>query len=147
MFGWLRWKLASLVSPRSSRRVFAYFDGKHWRRIDPLQAYYELQNHAEFIADRHPREAAEGEQSAVEVCAKAVCDVFDIKPYDTRKGTGLTITERVNLLYTFGEYIGWLKKNTEPSLSVPPSTEPTSESSSEETTNDSPRSTAPDTTG
>lgn len=73
---------------------------------------YSLENHSEFLAEKHLRKANEGDRQAIEVIAHAVCDVFGVKPYSD--GSGLTIAERKNLLDTFYLYCEAVKKNIQP---------------------------------
>lgn len=103
-------RLSQAFRPRSSPRIFVYFDGAKWRSIDPIQVIYALENHASFSAEKHFKAASEGNRQAIEVIASAVCDAFDVRPYSD--GVGLTIAERKALLDTFYLYCEAVKKNT-----------------------------------
>jgi hypothetical protein len=94
---------------KSSTRIFAYFDGQKWRSIDPIQVIYALENHSKFSAEKHLADAQKGDRQAVEIIADAVCDIFDVRPYED--GKGLTIAERKGLLDSFYLYCQAVKKN------------------------------------
>jgi len=111
-FRLLFFRLSQAFRPRSSSRIFAYFDGQRWRSIDPIHVIYSLENHPEFVAEKHLKQANEGDRQAIEIIAVAVCDVFDVKPYEN--GSGLTIAERKSLLDTFYLYCEAVKKNIVP---------------------------------
>lgn len=98
--------------PRSSTRIFAYFDGQRWRSIDPIQVVQSLEVHPKYIPEKHLDAANNGDLSALEIIADAVCDVFGVKAYDD--GEGLTVAERKGLLDAFYLYCHAVKKNTQP---------------------------------
>lgn len=108
-----RFWLASLFRPRSSTRIFAYYDGSRWRSIDPIQVIHALETHPTFNAERHLPDANQGQREAIEIIAAAVTDVFGVPPYDDA-GRGLTIAERKGLLDTFYLYCQTVKKNIGP---------------------------------
>jgi hypothetical protein len=112
--------------PRSSPNLFAYFDGARWRTIDPLAAIYALESHPEYVGKTHFRGIAENDRESIEICAKAVIDVFGAVPYDADTRKGLTIAERVGLLVAFARYLEAVKKNTERSAATPRSMDATS---------------------
>jgi len=117
--------LRRFFRPKSSPRIFAYYDGSNWRTIDPLAVIYGLTNHAEYVDARHFKGACQGDQESVEIASKTVCDVFGVNPYDPKTQTGLTIGERIGLLRTFAVYVDSLKKNIESSSTAPQSTDAT----------------------
>lgn len=121
---------------KSSPRLFVYFDGRRWRSIDPLEAVYALDSHPLYADRKHFVATFEGEREAIEVAAKAVCDVFGVKPYDDKTKSGITIAERIGLLHSFAAYLSDVKKNIGNSATMPRSTEPTSTESGEPITND-----------
>lgn len=111
-FRLLFFRLSQAFRPRSSARIFVYFDGQRWRSIDPIAALYALETHPKYSPEKHLEEAAKGDRQAIETIADAVCDVFGVKPFDG--GQGLTIAERKGLLDVFYLYLDVVKKNIEP---------------------------------
>ena len=112
------------------RAIYRYFDGRRWRRIDPLPVWRAIFTDAEcrfeddwpssFEEDTPPEERLQVLQRLAALSRR----VFNVKPY--HEG-GLTEWELHSLL---ADFIGWmmeLKKNTNPSPTPLPTT--TSESS------------------
>ncbi len=113
LFFWL----ASWFRPRSSQRIFSYFDGQKYRTIDPVYVLNALAVHPKYAPERHYEAAVkECKIEAMEIVAGAVCDVFHVQPYVD--GKGLTIAERLSLLATFYLYCETVKKNIRPSATL-----------------------------
>lgn len=109
LFYWI----ASWFRPRSSPRIFSYFDGEKYRTIDPVQVLNSLNSHPRYVPERHYHAAVrECKIDAMEIVGAAVCDAFGVQAYND--GKGLTIAERLGLLSTFYLYCEAVKKNTSP---------------------------------
>jgi hypothetical protein len=108
-----------------NRAIFRFWDGQRIRRIDPLLAYRRLDTHPEFDWSTHP-EMIDGDDErlsseATEITARAVCEVFGVRPFDGSRG--LTEQECIGLLIQFVQYLTALKKNGNTSPTSVPSTE------------------------
>lgn len=141
---------------RRRREIFRYFDGQAIRFADPLAIVRALDEHETYVEEKHFDEclrlAEKGASSgtkeerlryhrAAAVCTDAVRKAFGILPYDQG---GLQIGECLDLLASFIDYLDGVKKNTSPSLTSSPSTDATSNGSSEPTPSDSSPSTCID---
>lgn len=121
---------------KDSRGLFTYSDGHAIRSIDPVEAFLALERHDQFRFDVHPKQAADGDSESIEIVAKAVREAFMVPAYASPRKPGLTVTECHKLLGAFAAYIDLQKKSTNPSVTVPQSTDATSQASTE-TTSDS----------
>lgn len=119
------------------RGLFVYSDGIRRKSIDPIAAYLGLEGHPEFRLDRHPKLSAEGDIDAVELTARAVREVFEVPAFTVAGKPGLTVTECHRLLRAFVLYVESQKKSISPLQTAAPSTDATSQGSSEPTTSDS----------
>lgn len=90
------------------RRIFRYYDGRKLCAADPIRIALELHDHPTFL-HRHLLEAANGDRDAQKIAAETASDVFRI-PELQPDGSGLTISERVDLLLAFDLYLLTLKK-------------------------------------
>jgi hypothetical protein len=124
-----------MFRPKSSTKLFAFFDGAKWRSADPLAVIYALQKHPTYNDAKHFRLMLDGDQESIEIAVQAVCDVFSVKPYDPETRTGLTIAERVGLLREFAVYVDTVKKNINTTATTPQFTESISSESAEPTMN------------
>jgi len=115
------------------RRIFRFWDGTRTRAIDPLQAYYALQEHPTFNQDVHCKLVDAGDPEATRIATEAVRDVFGVQAYDADKRVGLTVGETLGVLLDFYGYLEEQKKSTVPSPISPSSTEEASTSSSSAT--------------
>lgn len=115
-----------------ARRVFQYYDGSQFRRIDPIQAAMALQADPQFDWSKDPGLMIGGDAAATDRTVNAVRKAFDVKTFEHG---GLTIEEVVGLLVTFREYLvrqkksgsGWLispRSTRSESTESPPNTEP-----------------------
>lgn len=127
----LRW----LANRRWNKRrlIFRFNNGCRKCSADPLLVAMSLHAHPDYLP-RHLYDAADGDREAVETVAQAACDVFGVAPLAPDGKSGLTITERVELMQAFDLYMDALKKNTGHSLTSSPSTAETSPASDETTT-------------
>jgi hypothetical protein len=116
------------------RLIFRFNDGSRIRGVDPIETSVALHNHESYLP-RHLKEAASGEREAQRIVAQTACDVFGVSRFDGYK-TGMTVAERIELMFAFDTYIEVLKKNIGLSPMLPTSTESTSQTSSDPTTND-----------
>lgn len=108
----------------SNRRVFEFYDGVRWRSVDPIEVWYQIENHPKYLPSEHRRLVREGDQEAVKITADAACDIFKVTPYtdEADRKLGMTIGERVALVNTFFDYCDWVKKNIEPGATTAHST-------------------------
>lgn len=114
------------------RNIFQFWDGTRYRRIDPIVVYRGLMDHPQFSWDDHPKVAenisSEHEMlrkdalRSFKVIADAVREVFGIPHFDGKRG--LTEEESLGLFGDFCEYMGLLKKSTDPPQTSPQPTEP-----------------------
>ena len=117
------------------RLIFQFHDGTRIQAIDPIEVSVAIHDHPEFL-HRHLKETTEGDSESQAIAARTACDVFGVSPLDVASGTGLTVTERVELMMAFDLYVIALKKNTRHSPTPPSSMESTSNPSSKATTSD-----------
>lgn len=115
------------------RKIFRFNDGRRIRSADPVEVAIALAEHAEFLPD-HLDDARGGDSVALRIVATAACDVFGVRPLSSDGKSGLTVSERLELMLGFDAYLYALKKNTAPSLIRQPSTASISTDSSEPTT-------------
>lgn len=106
--------------------------------MDPIEIAIAIHAHPKFLW-RHLCEAIEGDQESIQIVADTACDVFDISPLAVN-GSGLTISERLDLMVAFDAYLLSLKKSiaATPILAAP--MESTSKPSDSEAMNDTPGS-------
>lgn len=94
------------------RGLFAFFDGRRWRRVDPLEITRAFFTHPKFDWDETPNLLAGGnafEQAHVlGQIARATREVFGIKE---ASAGGLTDQECFTLFGRFRQYMGDVKKN------------------------------------
>lgn len=91
------------------RLLFRFYDGRRYRRADPLVISDNLANDSEYLP-RHLESAMLGDQDAIKLCGRVACRVFDV--LEATDNEGLTLSERLELLLTFTRWIAALKKNT-----------------------------------
>ena len=106
---------------KKHRLVYTYFDGKQYRKGDPLHIYRLLRNDEEFNIDEHPTYVDAGDDEATGILCRAVCRAFDVKPYNDITQEGLQDAELLNLFGDLGYYLEDLQKKTSngPILSPP----------------------------
>lgn len=105
------------------RATFRFWDGSRHQCCDPMAAYRALSSHSTFDWERHPKLVDKGDHEATEATLAAIREVFSVKPFDVRRGTGLTESETLNLLVAFTQYLVSLKKSGSPSPTSPEVTE------------------------
>lgn len=139
MFTWLRRR-------KSFRRAtFPFFDGRSWRRADPIAVNISFASDPEYNESVHPLQAENGDPAAMDVVLNATARAFDVDRYDSKTGRGMIADELFDLFMDFGEWsmskknIGELlptsAKRSEPTYqhSYEPTTKPTSDSGSTST--------------
>lgn len=102
-FSWLR--------RERNRQIFAYWDGRKVRRIDPMVAMEGLDQDPEFVFEKHVPAADRGDHEAIRVVVAAVSRTFGVREYSENQ-PGLTRAECFDLLSSFLDYCDALKKNT-----------------------------------
>lgn len=126
------------------RGIFVYWDGRKYRRIDPLAAYRGLATHSEFDWEATPRMLEVPDEREVllasQLLAQAMRDVFRLPPVEQG---GLTERECRVLLGKFVKFCGRVKKNTATSPKSPTSTVCPTDDSATKSSSDS-GSTVPD---
>lgn len=100
----------TLAEQLREREIFVYFDGQSHRRGDPIAIYRGLKDDPQFNLDVHPGEAEDGDLEAIGIMAGAVRRVFGVKAIDEG---GLTEMECADLLRSYLDYTGSLKKNSD----------------------------------
>jgi hypothetical protein len=119
------WALTMLG--RDPRGLFCFHDGLRWRHADPLVVARGFWTHPSFDWDETPKLLQSGNSSiqlqAFQSIAVAVRDVFCVR--ELSEG-GLSEQECLDLLSSFRQYLGDVKKNgslfptsVEPTASVP----------------------------
>lgn len=109
MWAWIK----NLFGFGPKRMLYRFYDGRTWRRIDPLDAYVYLANHKEFKIDSDPTLADKGHQGAMQRLLTAFREAFSVQPLE--RG-GLSNSEVFALANNFASYLVALKKkfNVEP---------------------------------
>lgn len=122
MLGWIRrwWR-------DRHRRIFHFWDGRQWRRVDPVRIFKAINSVCpdfgdllELIAtDLRPlpagalaREMSTGKSEGEERLLVAIRQAFEVQPLDQR--AGLTDRETLQLLTTFLLYMAQLAENASP---------------------------------
>jgi len=116
------------------RMIYRFWDGSQYRRVDPIDIHLQLQSHPRYVADRHLKQIDEGDNEATRITCAAVCEVFNVQPFDPVKRTGLTIGEQLGLLADFYFWLEDQKKSIRHTLTAPSSTESGTWTDSSETT-------------
>jgi hypothetical protein len=104
------------------RGIFVFWDGRRWKRADPMVALQRLYEIPDFNPDETPLMLSAADphvrmKTAAHI-ASAVQTAFGLR---TLADGGLTILESVSLLASFDEYMTGLKKSTglEPTSPTP----------------------------
>ncbi len=118
MFNWIRRRLAD-----RRRRIFKYWGGDRYRRIDPVRAYFALQEHPTFNAAVHLKLCDAGDPEGTRITCEAVREVFEVDSYEPAHPRGLTLGEQLGLLLAFYDYLDAQKKTGGSSLTSRSSTE------------------------
>jgi len=105
----------SLFHRRDTRAIFRYFDGTKQRGIDPIAAFRSLVAHPDYDPESTPLLVGAGDAAAYATMLKAARQVFGVTAW-SEDGGGLTETETIELLISFGAYLNSLKKSGNPSL-------------------------------
>jgi hypothetical protein len=123
------------VSARS-RGLFRFSDGVRVRSIDPIEALMGFEKQPQFLHDKHPRKAQDGDLESLKIVAEAVRLAFGIPEFTEVGKPGLTVRECFELYCVFSRYLSSLKKST--------NSTPTSQQDSAQTSNRSDVSTTSD---
>ncbi len=119
MFTWFhRWRL------NRHRAIFRFWDGRTYRRVDPLVAFRALREHPTFEIERDLTGHDAGQEDSTQACLAATRVAFGVVPFDGSGNLplGLTEAETIDLLATFGNWTQAVKKNISPSLTSSPIT-------------------------
>lgn len=114
---------------RSTRReIFTYWDGERERRLDPLVAWRQLWGDTECNPQRDfgPATGASGEPYDPEAMDRVLAlieKMFGSKPWDEKTDKGLTVNERLSLLWAYLGYMTELKKKQGHSQTQSPATD------------------------
>jgi hypothetical protein len=109
MFQWLR----RLVWNRR-RLIFRFYNGSKVVAVDPITIATALHEHKEYLP-KHLEDAAKGDVEAQRIVANTACEVFGVSRFDGYK-SGMTVAERIDLMFKFDTYLLALKKNINPLL-------------------------------
>lgn len=125
LFRWLQqWRERRRLRGRG---LFHYWDGRRTRYADPALLWRKLLNHPEMNFETMVPLAEQGHEPEATIVNKALCEVFDVRPWDEASQAGLTCWEVMHLVSQFDEYVLALKKNTSPSqMPLPLSAYPSS---------------------
>lgn len=116
---------------KRERSIFSFWDGSQWRRVDPIEIQIKLLpvsaeldvmlGRANISVPQAAKDRAEATKDAIAV----VRQIFQLEPYSYENGVekGVPADECFNILEQYGLFMQGLKKNTQPSPSVAPSTE------------------------
>ncbi|HEY4262903.1 MAG TPA: hypothetical protein VGM98_22275 [Schlesneria sp.] len=110
---WTRFVCWALtILGRDPRGLFCFHDGRRWRHVDPLVVARGFWTHPSFDWDETPKLLQSGNSSiqlqAFQSIAVAVRDVFSVR--ELSEG-GLSEQECLDLLSSFRQYLGDVKKN------------------------------------
>ena len=100
---------------RRGRAMFGYSDGTRQRWADPAAVWRQLLGHAKMDFATMVPLADQGQEPEATIVVKALCEIFDVVPWDDSTGCGLTTWEILDLVRQFDEYLAALKKNISPS--------------------------------
>lgn len=116
MLGFLRkWRA------NRNRRIFRFWDGTQFRRMDPLEIMSAIETDPEFNPAVHCELVDAGDRDSTLILVNMVSRAFQVPAFD---GTaGLTIRERIDLYQEFGTWVGALKKNIASKLNSLPSSD------------------------
>lgn len=118
-----------IYKPRH-RLIYSYWDGSRIVHVDPMTLYKKVMakgpeiSIAIKIANSPSKSAPQGHEDVL----KNVRDIFEVVPWDPKKGTGLTESEAFELLDHFLSYCDNVKKNTNPSQTLSNNSEESSPS-------------------
>lgn len=116
--------LAACLRSKRDRKIFSFWDGTRWRRVDPLVVFRGLVDHPTYNMETHPLLVETGDDEAYLVMLQATRDVFGIKPLSD--DGGLTECETMGVHFAFSDFMVDLKKSISPGLTPQSSTEPVS---------------------
>jgi hypothetical protein len=93
------------------RGMFCFNDGKADRWVDPIQVMMAFERHPEYRADIHGKLALEGRKDAIDILIDAVKKAFLVQEYTSPNLPGLTISEMIDLWYSFYAWVDLQKKS------------------------------------
>jgi hypothetical protein len=111
MLGWLRrwWRERRR---RQERLLYEYFDGSHFRFVDPWATYRALYGSPVFDIGMQLAAAVAGEEPEISKARECICAAFKCSPYDEATGQGLTDEELFALLDHFLDWTWGIQKKT-----------------------------------
>ena len=92
------------------KRLFSYWDGSKYRRVDPYVTWRLYCNH-EGIDHESGELIDQGIEPFVTDFINALCEIFDVERWDDKTETGLTEQEIVGLTCELAEWFDSVKKN------------------------------------
>jgi len=107
---------------RSSKKIFKYWDGSKYRKIDPLVAWRRMKTQDDCVVlDDLPGATGrdvEGEECDIDFESQdriltLVQDMFNVRQW-TEDKSGLTVGDQLGLLYAFLMFMHTLKKKQDP---------------------------------
>lgn len=116
------------------RLIFRFYNGSKVVAVDPITIATELHEHKEYLP-KYLEDAAKGDVEAQRIVANTACEVFGVTRFDGYK-SGMTVAERIDLMFKFDTYLLALKKNINPLLIPQTSTASTSQGFKQPTTSD-----------
>ena len=132
MFGFVRkWRQARRMKQMiAAGAVFGFWDGRQIRYADPFRIWRELTQDEQVNLERLLPEMDDMQCPAIETALAHTCKVFGVARWNETTQTGLTDLEILNLLRDVMEWTAYIKKNSSPGRTSPPSTPaPTSSAS------------------
>jgi hypothetical protein len=123
MFAFLRTLFRRWLE-KHERHIFRFWDGRTERAVDPMLAFRGLATHPRYNPEVHPPLVDVGDHDALDAMLQAARDVFGVKAYDGATGEGLTENETIDLMVSFAQFVGGVKKKPNPSPTSLPSTDP-----------------------
>lgn len=91
-----------------NRGLFAFYDGRRNRSIDPLEVLSKFEEDPAFVPETHLSLVDAGDFDALAIAVRAIRQAFEIP--SVRQG-GLSSSECIVLISEFYDYLELLKKN------------------------------------
>lgn len=121
ILGTVRRFLSRLLWDDEDRAIFGFWDGRRWRRVDPVVVMRAMDSHPTFRWE-HAKGVDDKDDESVQIVVAATRDVFGVKALSDRDG--LSETECIVLFHDFLSFMGDLKKKVSPGPTWQPSTAP-----------------------
>lgn len=104
---WLRQRRA-----QRERLLYEVFDGERFKKLDPWAVHRALMGAPDFSLQEQLPAALQQEPDALNRARKAICDAFQVEPFDAKTGGGLLDVELFKMLSDFLTYCDALEKKT-----------------------------------